>query len=387
MRIVWRVCLHSLAILLFTISAAAAFPASCKTVIGDGRGLSSSTIENNSLRLSAFAVDLDPGSDGTPIVNPSFSWWLDSRWDASIEPNVDDLGYNTAVLRTGSKQQWLTVHVQAFELGVASGAPGSEGPGRCREMTVGVRVDPNYQSFLAIGTSVGRVFNQESPGATILPLSSSWRTGYEFSFASLPLLAEADWRGYHYHHATLGIGSSQQCTNGIQNPGCVTLIGFRLYQTKLGFGQYYLPDRVAIDQDADLRLSAKVLNPRIYVGLGYAYRHSDDMNPSLYGFGWGVEKLPDLDQPLSPDLSEWQYVSMSATYRAPVGSKYGGLSGISIPLRYSVLKYRVGFTSAILAGHVYLESGVMGDKGFGNSYAPSDFTHHALYAGIVIRFN
>ena len=66
----------------------------------------------------------------------------------------------------------------------------------------------------------------------------------------------------------------------------------------------------------DGRLGLKVVDPRIYIGIGYLSRSENYGYPRQGGFGFGTEKLPDLDQPFSVYGSVWYYPNVSANSRS-----------------------------------------------------------------------
>jgi hypothetical protein len=184
-------------------------------------------------------------------------------------------------------------------------------------------------------------------------------------------MVEGDYRSYSYqHNGSFPAGTSAASVPG--DPGNVTVIG--------GAGQVYVPGFTATDTDIDGRLALKVADPRLYVGVGYLSRSENYGYPRQGGFGFGAEKLPDLDQPFSVYGSIWYYPSVSANFSSP--SANGQFS-------YRDLKYQVGATYTLGAFSgigIFIDGGYLGDSLRGKSLAPSDSTHNGPYVGLGLKF-
>jgi hypothetical protein len=230
-----------------------------------------------------------------------------------------------------------------------------------------------------------KVYNEFSPGNTGNNneggFSYALRGGIELPLAGLPFMLEGDYRQYNYPHKqgiltpAAGPGAaicSGPTANAAGDPGCVTVIG--------GQGQTFVPAFTVRDYDFDGRLGLKVLDPRIYVGIGYMYRTGNYGYPKLSGVGFGAEKLPDLDQPFSVYGSAWYYPNVRGTCGidvCPTGP---------FTLAYTILKYQLGGTFNFGASPLFLDFGFLGDRGQNKSNAPSNYTHNGAYVGLGLHF-
>ncbi len=230
-----------------------------------------------------------------------------------------------------------------------------------------------------------KVYNEFSPGNTgnnnSGGFSFSLREGIEFDLGNLPWMLEGDFRQYNYPH-NQGVASTpanvRAACDGLAghastgDTGCVTVIG--------GMGQTFVPAFVARDYDFDGRLGLKVADPRLYIGVGYMYRTGNYGYPKLSGFGFGAEKLPDLDQPFSIYGSVWYYPNVRGncgTDVCPTGP---------FTLAYSILKYQLGGTFNFGASPLFLDFGFLGDRGNNKQNAPIGFTHNGGYVGLGLHF-
>lgn len=222
-----------------------------------------------------------------------------------------------------------------------------------------------YQDHFIAGDYIikPKVYNEFSPGNTG---NSSYavRGAFEFNLFNLPWMIAGDMRQYQYPH---------NCAPG--DPQClVTVIG--------GQGQTAVPAFTAKDTDVDARLGLKVADPHIFIGVGYLWRTTNYGYPRQTGVGFGLEKLPDLNQTFSLYGSAYYYPSVRGTCDVtvcPTGP---------FDLAYRLLKYQVGAT-VNLGGNsvpVFLDFGFLGDQGRNKTNAPADFTHNGPYVGLGIRF-
>ncbi|HZT13534.1 MAG TPA: stalk domain-containing protein [Candidatus Baltobacteraceae bacterium] len=223
-----------------------------------------------------------------------------------------------------------------------------------------------------------KVYNEFDPGVK-QPNDSSYaaRAAVEFNLLSLPWMVEGDYRQWGYQHNTTAIlPANTPCTANFGvpagEPGCVTLIG--------GVGQVYVPAFSPKDNDVDGRLGLKVLDPRIYIGVSYLGRWTNYGYPRQSGVGFGLEKLPDLDQAFSVYGSAYYYPQIKGTCGTavcPTGP---------FDLEYRIFRYEVGATFSVPGTPVFIEGGWIGDNGKNKLNAPSDFSHNAGYVGLGIHF-
>ena len=230
-----------------------------------------------------------------------------------------------------------------------------------------------------------KVYNEFSPGNTGNNTNGGFsyaiRGAIELPLMNLPFMLEGDYRQFNYPHnqginTPAGGPGSVICSgpgataNGDQ--GCVTVIG--------GQGQTFVPAFTARDYDFDGRLGLKVLDPRVYIGIGYMYRTGNYGYPKLNGLGFGAEKLPDLDQPFSVYGSAYYYPNVRGTCGTdvcPTGP---------FTLAYNILKYQIGGTFNFGTSPLFIDFGFLGDRGKNKSNAPSDFSHNAAYVGLGLHF-
>jgi Copper amine oxidase N-terminal domain len=230
----------------------------------------------------------------------------------------------------------------------------------------------NYEHFI-VGDYVfhPKVYNEFSNGIVGNNNSFAARGAIEFPAFGLPWMLEGDYRSYQYqHNGSFPAGTSAASVPG--DPGNVTVIG--------GSGQVYVPGFRATDTDIDGRFALKVADPRLYVGVGYLSRSENYGYPRQGGVGFGVEKLPDLDQPFSVYGSVWYYPDVSASFTS--ASANGQFS-------YRALKYEVGGTYVLgsFSGiGIFIDGGYLGDSYRSKSLAPSDSTHNGPYVGLGLKF-
>jgi Copper amine oxidase N-terminal domain len=220
----------------------------------------------------------------------------------------------------------------------------------------------------------GKIYNEFSPGNTE---NSSYhgRAAIEFN-VGVPLMVEADFRQYQYPH-NQGIATPPAGANGIipctvpGDQGCVTVIG--------GGGQTFVPAFRARENDTDFRLAVKVLDPRIYVGVGYQYRSTNWGYPKFDSFGFGAEKLPDLDQFFSIYGSYWYYTNSRG--------KYSNIAGQTFTVAYTVQKYQIGGTISIPKTPIFIDLGFLGERGNAKSESVIGYTHNGFYSGLGLWFH
>jgi septal ring-binding cell division protein DamX len=213
-----------------------------------------------------------------------------------------------------------------------------------------------------------KVYNEFNNGATLGNqggFSYALRGAAEFNLFNIPWMLEGDYRQFNYPH---------NCTN----PATPTADCF-----VTGIGGNYatlVPAFTVRDYDFDARLGIKVFNPRVYIGIGYIWRGNNAGYPRLSNLGFGIEKLPDLDQPLSIYGSVYYYGNVKGNTNA---SATGGTSYV---LAYNVLKAQLGFTYSFQNSPLFLEAGVLGESQKNKTNAPSDGGNSAIYAGIGLKF-
>jgi hypothetical protein len=232
-----------------------------------------------------------------------------------------------------------------------------------------------------------KVYNEFSPGNTGKGGSYSARGAVEFPAFGLPWMLEGDYRQWSYPHnngfsaaqvaGTPGITAPACRGNGAVGEGCVTVIG--------AYGQTNVPSFTARDTDFDGRIGLKIAEPRIYIGVGYLHREENYGYPKQNGVGFGAEKLPDLNQPLSVYGSIWYYPSISGNFTFPPGAP-ASLVGTTDKFQQRFLKYQVGGTFTLGSSGLFLDAGWLGDTIRGKNLSPSDASHSGGYVGLGLKF-
>jgi hypothetical protein len=245
-----------------------------------------------------------------------------------------------------------------------------------------------YEHFI-VGDYVfnPKVYNEFSPGNSGKGGSYAVRGAVEFPAFGLPWMLEGDYRTYAYPHSTDTVPSilnvNQQC-NGIGghalngDPGCVTVIG--------AYGNVFVPSFTPKDIDFDGRFGLKIAEPRIYIGVGYLHREENYGYPKQNGFGFGAEKLPDLQNTFSVYGSVWYYPSISGNFTFPTVGAPITFAGQTEQFQQRFLKYQIGGTLNLGNSGLFLDAGFLGDSIRGKSISPSDATHAGGYLGLGIKF-
>jgi hypothetical protein len=203
-----------------------------------------------------------------------------------------------------------------------------------------------------------KVYNEFSPGNTGHGASYEVKGAWEFDAIGLPWMIAGNMQQFQYPH---------NCTDiTVPTPDCqVTVIGAN--------GATNVPGFTARDTTIDARLGIKVADPRIYVGVGYLWRNNDYGYPRQDAFGFGAEKLPDLNQTFGVYGSVWYYPNTKGSYN--------GLN-----LAYNDLLYNVGIDYVIGNSPVFLEAGWTGTSLTNKTNAPSGVTANGPFVGLGIKF-
>jgi hypothetical protein len=214
-----------------------------------------------------------------------------------------------------------------------------------------------------------KVYNNISPGNG--EGSYKANVAVEFPLFNLPWMLEGEYRSWRYPHFANGTGV---CPSFDQS--CVNAIGAQ--------GEVYVPAFHARDDDFDGRFGLKVADPRIYIGIGYIFRNSNyeggAFESQQHGVGFGVEKLPDLNQPFSLYGSVYFYPFVTTNSNQNLGM------GIVGSVQYRILRYEVGGTFNLASSPLYIDFGYAGDRVEVKENAPIDQTHNGPYAGLGIHF-
>ncbi len=209
-----------------------------------------------------------------------------------------------------------------------------------------------------------KVYNEFSPGNTGTS-SYAVRGALEFSALNIPWMVEGSFEQFGYPH---NCGTTSTSTS--IDPQC--------FVGGIGGGYHtFVPAFGARDTDVDARVGIRVLNPRIYVGVGYLWRSTNYGYPNMNGVGFGVEKLPDLNVPLSFFGNFWYYPNVKGNYS-------GAISTTS--LAYNMYKYQLGVDYVLGKSPIFLDLGWMGDNLTNKTNAPSSSTANGPFVGLGVKF-
>jgi Copper amine oxidase N-terminal domain len=232
-----------------------------------------------------------------------------------------------------------------------------------------------------------KVYNEFSPGNS----GSNTNGGFSyrihgavlFNLGNLPWMLEGDYKQMNYPHnqQSISIPAGADCgAGGVGfDPGCVTSIG--------GAFQTFVPAFTVRDYDFDVRLGIKVLDPKIYLGVGYIWRSGNYGYPHRSNVGFGIEKQPEFEHTGFTWYGNfWYYPNVKGvftgclTLNCPVPNQSGSFS-------YNETKYDIG--GAFTFGPnipIYIEFGFLGDAGRNHINAPADFSHSGPYVGLGLKF-
>ena len=217
------------------------------------------------------------------------------------------------------------------------------------------------------------VYNEFSPGNKATQgagggIPFAIRGGAEFSLFNMPWMIEGDYRQITYPH---------NCPTGVTVPAPAA----SCFVTGIGGGYQTAVGQMNVrDYDFDVRLGLKAFSPRVYVGVGYLARTNNTGYPKLGNIGFGIEKLPDLDQPFSVYGSLWYYSNVKGTTAAAL------TGGTSVSLQYNVMKGQLGVAYSFTGSPLFIEGGVLGEKQYSRLNAPSDGSNFGPYVGLGLKF-
>ncbi|MGA8532507.1 MAG: copper amine oxidase N-terminal domain-containing protein [Candidatus Tumulicola sp.] len=222
-----------------------------------------------------------------------------------------------------------------------------------------------------------KVYNEFSPGNTGTS-SYAVRGAFEFTALNIPWMIEGSFEQFGYPH---NCGSTS--SSATLDPQC--------FVTGIGGGyQSFVPAFSARDSDVDARLGIRIFNPRVYIGVGYLWRWSNYGYPATNGVGFGIEKLPDLNVPLSFFGSFWYYPSITGNFfndefPQPI-TGHPGLTSATLQLGYNLYKYQVGADYVIGSSPIFIEAGWMGENLTNKTNAPIGVTANGPFAGLGVKF-
>jgi len=211
-----------------------------------------------------------------------------------------------------------------------------------------------------------KIYNEFSPGNTG---TSDWtaRGGVVFDALGLPWMLEADYKNWQYPH----VCNAASPTTVNASPECfVTTIGSR--------GSSFVPGFTAVNRDVDVRLGIKVIDPHVYVGVGYIWGSTNYGYPNMNAVGFGAEKLPDFGQTITWYANVWYYPNFKGSYTTAATP---GNPSQTFGLGYNMLKYQAGIDWTFTPS-VFLDLGWNGENGANKNNAPISYHFAGFYAGL-----
>jgi hypothetical protein len=236
-----------------------------------------------------------------------------------------------------------------------------------------------------------KVYNEFSPGNRG-GVSPAGRVGATFSFNNIAFMAEANFVQFRYpHRSSTGspagpfydpgvpcglpsIGSAAVLAPGsapVGDSGCVSTLG------PIN-GSAYVPSFDARDTDVDGRIGIGIANPKIFLVGSYIDRFTNYGYPRLTGFGGGLEKLSNYEQPID--------IYGSILYYPQITGDYTDIFSNPQKLQYRLLKYQAGVTLNVPRTPLFLDFGYLGDHGIIKMNAPTNFSENSLYGGLGLHF-
>ena len=240
-----------------------------------------------------------------------------------------------------------------------------------------------YEHFI-VGDYIVKpqVYNALSNGSNTAIFGPSYagRAAIEFPLANIPFMIEGYAEQYAYTHpGGNGIPRNTNCVAaGLSgNPACITPIG-------VGGSPVWVPQFQARDGDVSARIGVQVANPRIYVAGAYLISSNNYGYPNFHGFGFGIEKLPDLDKTISFFGSAYYYPQLQ-------GGFTDGTSGITYNVQQRFLQYQAGLALSVPFSFfknsgVFIEGGFMGNNSNNKQFLPGNGHESGGFGGIGIHF-
>jgi hypothetical protein len=219
-------------------------------------------------------------------------------------------------------------------------------------------ISPTVYDEFSAGQKSGGTFNNGMP----FELRGAW----EFDALGIPWMIEGNLEQLSYQHT---------CAGGLSapTPDCyVTTIG-DVSSTPVGaFG--------VKSYETDAKIGIQVAKPRIYIGVGYLWRSNNAGYPRLSNVGFGLEKLPDLDQRFSVYGDIFYYGNVN------------GSCGINVcptgpyTLAYNILKGQIGLNYSFQNSPLFLEAGVLGESLKNKENAPGNGSAFGPFIGLGLKF-
>ena len=166
-------------------------------------------------------------------------------------------------------------------------------------------------------------------------------------------------------------------------PGSTTTYVPQCYVTGIGggFSTPVLTSSPPQDNEIDARFGIRVAKPRIYIAAAYLWVSNNYGYPNMNNVGFGIEKLPDLNQALSFFGSAYYYPNVNGNITT--GNAVGVPTAFN--LSYNILRYQAGVDYVIGNSPIFVEAGWMGDSWTNKQNAPVNRSYNGPFAGIGIK--
>jgi hypothetical protein len=228
-----------------------------------------------------------------------------------------------------------------------------------------------------------KTYNAFNPGNTgNSGTSYAIRGAFELSLGSLKAMVGGDYRSFAYPHQAAGIAVTTPpytaCpSNGF--PGCVSVPG---QSSSVYVAQQTLRDS-SLAVNVGLGGFAHTYIAGSYLAAYNDYPSSYPAIPTLAGFGFGLDRLPDTEAPFSIYGSVYYFPDISGTFDAPGGLPAAASGG---KIEESFLRYQAGATIGLGKTGAFLDAGYLGDLIRGKSLSLGDASSNSGYAGLGVHF-
>lgn len=145
---------------------------------------------------------------------------------------------------------------------------------------------------------------------------------------------------------------------------------------------YALSPFSGFDDDVDVDFGMRIMQPRIYFIEGYFFGNNNYGYPNLHGLGYGIEKLPDLNRPMSFEARFWYSASVKGPY-APFTA--GATMYPGGTLTYRIYNGLIG-ADITVSGHIFADVGWQASRWDGGVNAPGNRVEDGPYVGLGGHF-
>jgi len=189
-------------------------------------------------------------------------------------------------------------------------------------------------------------------------LSYNIRGAFELSFPIMHVMFDGDLNRWQFSHDAGNVN--------ILGNGTATAV----------------PYFIGREDDLNVNLGIRVAQPRIYFIEGYYWGGNNWGYPPVHGLGYGLEKLPDLNQPLSITARFW--------YSSSVKGPFGPNTVMATTYPAGTVSYRVYQT--LIGGdwdccnHIFVDFGFQAQKWDAIANAPASRYEDGPYLGLGVRF-